>query len=107
VSLAYNGFTPAGTPTVYTLANNATSITSATGSASSGTATLTWTWPSSGESITQMWSAPYTQAADAVSTVNASYDATIGASGGTVTARRQDRPGRLIECLVRWCEAAA
>ena len=37
VSLAYNGFTPAGTPTVYTLGNNATSITSATGSASSVT----------------------------------------------------------------------
>jgi hypothetical protein len=30
VSLAYNGFTPNGSPTVYTLANNATSITSAT-----------------------------------------------------------------------------
>jgi hypothetical protein len=37
VSLAYNGFTPSGTPTVYTLANNATSITSASGSASSVT----------------------------------------------------------------------
>jgi hypothetical protein len=38
VSLAYNGFTPNGSPTVYTFANNATSITSATqGSASSVT----------------------------------------------------------------------
>ena len=37
VSLAYNGFTPAGTPTVYTLGNNAPSITSAPGSASSVT----------------------------------------------------------------------
>ena len=37
VSLAYSGFTPAGTPTVYTLGNNATSITSAAGSASSVT----------------------------------------------------------------------
>src|SRR5215471_18302593 len=38
VSLAYNGFTPNGSPTVYTLANNATSITSATqGSAASVT----------------------------------------------------------------------
>src|SRR6516165_7508256 len=37
VSLAYNGFTAAGTPTVYTLGNNATSITSASGSASSVT----------------------------------------------------------------------
>ena len=37
VSLALNGFTASGTPTVYTLANNATSITSAQGSASSVT----------------------------------------------------------------------
>ncbi|HEX4831813.1 MAG TPA: cellulose binding domain-containing protein [Trebonia sp.] len=37
VSLAYNGFTATGSPTVYTLANNATSITSAAGSASSVT----------------------------------------------------------------------
>jgi hypothetical protein len=35
VSLSYNGFTPSGSPTVYTLANNATSITSATQSSSS------------------------------------------------------------------------
>ena len=47
--------------------------------------TLTWTWPSTGEQITQMWSASYTQAGTAVSAVNASYDATIGANGGTVT----------------------
>ncbi|HEY6786636.1 MAG TPA: cellulose binding domain-containing protein, partial [Trebonia sp.] len=47
--------------------------------------TLTWSWPSSGEAITQMWSASYTQAGDAVSAVSASYDATIGASGGAVT----------------------
>jgi hypothetical protein len=46
---------------------------------------LTWTWPSSGESITQMWGASYTQSGTAVSTTNASYDATIGASGGTAT----------------------
>ncbi len=37
VSLAYNGFTPAGTATVYTLANNATSITSSSGPPSSVT----------------------------------------------------------------------
>jgi Cellulose binding domain len=30
VNLTYNGFTPSGSPTVYTLGNNATSITSAT-----------------------------------------------------------------------------
>ncbi|MBV9384684.1 MAG: cellulose binding domain-containing protein [Streptosporangiaceae bacterium] len=38
VSLGYSGFTASGTPTVYTLANNATSITSASGSSSSVTA---------------------------------------------------------------------
>lgn len=47
--------------------------------------TLTWTWPSSGEAITQMWGASYTQAGASVSAVNASYDATISASGGTAT----------------------
>jgi len=47
--------------------------------------TLTWTFPVTGEDITQMWSASYTQTGQAVSAVNASYDATIGASGGTET----------------------
>ncbi len=37
VSLGYSGFSPSGTPTVYTLANNATTITSASGSATSAT----------------------------------------------------------------------
>src|SRR5215469_12647338 len=37
VGLSESGFTASGTPTVYTLANNATSITSASGSASSVT----------------------------------------------------------------------
>ncbi len=37
VSLATSGFTASGTPTVYTLANNATSITSGSGSATSVT----------------------------------------------------------------------
>ena len=35
VNLAYNGFTPSGSPTVYTYGLNGTSITSATGSSSS------------------------------------------------------------------------
>ncbi len=45
---------------------------------------LTWTWPSSGEALTQMWGASYTQTGTAVSAVNASYTATIAANGGTV-----------------------
>jgi cellulase/cellobiase CelA1 len=48
--------------------------------------TLTWTYPSgTSQQITQMWGASYTQTGSAVSAVNASYDATIGASGGNVT----------------------
>jgi len=46
---------------------------------------LTWTWPSTGEQLTQMWNASYTQTGTAVSAVNASYDASISANGGTVT----------------------
>jgi hypothetical protein len=45
---------------------------------------LTWTWPDSGEVITQMWSASYTQNGTGVTVTNASYDASIGANGGTV-----------------------
>ena len=138
VSLGYSGFSPSGTPTVYTLANNATTITSASGSATSATVApysltvvhipgsggtgvanatcavhyaqtgswaggfqasvtitdeaasavngwqLTWTWPNSGEAITQLWNGTETQSGTAVTVANASYNTTIGASGGTV-----------------------
>jgi hypothetical protein len=48
--------------------------------------TLTWTWPAAaGEQLTQMWGASYTQTGNAVSAVPASYTATIGANGGTVS----------------------
>ena len=43
VSLGYNGFTPSGTPTVYTLANNATSITSTTQSSTSSVTVAPYT----------------------------------------------------------------
>ena len=46
--------------------------------------TLTWTWPSTGESIYQIWGATQTQTGANVSAVNVSYDASIGASGGNV-----------------------
>jgi cellulose binding protein with CBM2 domain/fibronectin type III domain protein len=55
------------------------------GSAAVNGWTLTWTWPSGGEAITQMWDASYTQSGTAVSATNASYNATIGAGGGTAT----------------------
>jgi hypothetical protein len=46
---------------------------------------LTWTWPNSGEAITQLWNGSYTQSGTAVTVTNASYNGTIGASGGTAT----------------------
>jgi hypothetical protein len=46
---------------------------------------LTWTWPNSGEAITQLWNGSETQSGTAVTVTNASYNATIGASGGTVS----------------------
>ncbi len=115
VGLSYNGFTPSGTPTVYTLANNASSITSAAGSASSVTAapysltvvqipgfgasvtitnqgtspvggwTLTWTWPSPGEAVQQGWNGTFSQAGQAVTATNASWNGTTGANGGTAS----------------------
>jgi hypothetical protein len=45
---------------------------------------LTWTWPNSGEAITQLWNGTETQSGTAVTVANASYNTTIGASGGTV-----------------------
>ncbi|HEX6520756.1 MAG TPA: cellulose binding domain-containing protein [Streptosporangiaceae bacterium] len=47
--------------------------------------TLTWTWPSSGEAVTQLWNGSETQSGSNVTVTNASYNATIGASGGTVS----------------------
>jgi hypothetical protein len=44
--------------------------------------TLTWTWPNSGEALTSMWNASYTQTGSAVTVTNAGYDATLAASGG-------------------------
>jgi hypothetical protein len=45
---------------------------------------LTWTWPDSGEAITQLWNGSETQSGSAVTVTDAGYNATIGASGGTV-----------------------
>ncbi|HEY3872073.1 MAG TPA: cellulose binding domain-containing protein [Actinocrinis sp.] len=42
-NLTYNGFTPSGSPTVYTLANNATSITSTTQSSASSVTVAPYT----------------------------------------------------------------
>ena len=45
--------------------------------------TLTWTFPGN-QQITNMWNAAYTQSGASVSARNMSYNATIGANGGTV-----------------------
>ena len=47
--------------------------------------TLTWTWPDSSEAVTQLWNGSDTQSGTAVTVTNASYNGTIGASGGTVS----------------------
>jgi hypothetical protein len=71
------GSWPGGFQGGVTITNNASSAVNGW--------TLTWTWPSAGEQITQMWDASYTQTGTAASATNASYDASIGASGGTAT----------------------
>jgi hypothetical protein len=47
--------------------------------------TLTWTWPNTGEVITQLWDGSYTQTGTSVSVTNAGYNGTIAANGGTVS----------------------
>ena len=46
--------------------------------------TLTWTFPGN-QTITNLWNGAYTQSGAAVSVTNAGFNATIGASGGTVS----------------------
>jgi len=46
---------------------------------------LTWTWPNSGEVITQLWNGSFTQSGTAVTVTNAGYNGAIAASGGNVT----------------------
>ena len=62
-NLTYNGFTPAGSPTVYTLANNGTSITSATQSSAAAVTVAPYTLtvvriPGSGGSVASAPGAP-------------------------------------------------
>jgi cellulase/cellobiase CelA1 len=45
--------------------------------------TLTWTFAGN-QTITNLWNGTYTQSGAAVSVTNASFNATIGANGGTV-----------------------
>jgi cellulase/cellobiase CelA1 len=45
--------------------------------------TLTWTFPGN-QTITNLWNGTYTQSGTSVSVTNASFNATIGANGGTV-----------------------
>ncbi|HLX48530.1 MAG TPA: cellulose binding domain-containing protein [Streptosporangiaceae bacterium] len=76
VHYALTGSWPSGFQASVTITNN--------GPAAVNGWKLTWTWPNSGEVITQMWNASYTQNGTSASATNASYDATIGANGGSV-----------------------
>jgi hypothetical protein len=76
VHYAVSGSWPGGFQGAATITNN--------GSAAVNNWTLTWTWPNSGEVITQLWDGSYTQTGTSVSVTNASYNGTISASGGTV-----------------------
>jgi hypothetical protein len=84
VNLAYNGFTPSGSPTVYTLGNNATSITSATQSSASSVTVAPYTLTvvqipgSAGTGVT----APGAPGQPAVSGLSSS---TSGSTSGTAT----------------------
>jgi hypothetical protein len=77
VSYSLSGSWPGGFQGAVTITNSAATAVNGWN--------LTWTWPSSGEAITQMWDASYTQSGTAVSATNASYNATIAADGGTAT----------------------
>ena len=46
---------------------------------------LTWTWPDPGEAIGTLWNGSGAQPGTAVTVTNASYNAAIGASGGTTS----------------------
>jgi Cellulose binding domain len=77
VHYALSGTWPGGFQAGVTITNSAATAVSGW--------TLTWTWPNTGEVITQLWDGSYTQTGTSVSATNASYNGTIAASGGTVT----------------------
>jgi Cellulose binding domain/Fibronectin type III domain len=76
VHYAVTGTWPSGFQSSVTITNN--------GTAAINGWTLTWTWPVSGEAITDLWNGSETQSGSNVTVTNASYNGTIGASGGTV-----------------------
>ena len=83
-NLTYNGFTPSGSPTVYTLADNATSISSTTQSSASSVTVAPYTLtviqiPGSGGSVA---TAPGSPGQPAVSNLNSN---TSGSTSGTAT----------------------
>ena len=47
--------------------------------------TLTFSWPAAGEAVSSGWNGTWTQSGQAVTVVNASWNATIAANGGTVS----------------------
>jgi Glycosyl hydrolase family 12/Cellulose binding domain len=53
------------------------------GSSTTGGWKVTWTYPSSGEVINDLWSGTYTQSGTQVSVVNANYDGSLAPGAGT------------------------
>jgi cellulase/cellobiase CelA1 len=47
--------------------------------------TLTFSWPAAGEAVGSGWNGTWTQSGQAVTVVNASWNGTIAANGGTVS----------------------
>ena len=74
VDYSLAGSWPGGFQGGVTITNNSTTALSSW--------TLTWTWPNSGEVITQLWDGSVTQSGENVTVTNASYNGTLAASGG-------------------------
>jgi cellulase/cellobiase CelA1 len=47
--------------------------------------TLTFTWPDPGEAVASGWNGTWTQSGSAVTVVNAAWNGTIAANGGTLS----------------------
>jgi Cellulose binding domain len=77
VHYALTGTWPGGFQASVTITNKATAAVNGW--------KLTWTWPDSGEAITQLWNGSETQSGTAVTVTDAGYNATIGGGGGTVS----------------------
>jgi Cellulose binding domain len=74
VDYSVTGTWPGGFQTSVTVTNSSTTALSSW--------TLTWTFPNSGEVISDLWNGSVTQSGEDVTVTNASYNGTLAASGG-------------------------